>query len=180
MTYSSYSRTGQGLGKCLSWTPSTRNLTLSHAYPIAYAVHFQVCFKPGIGNPKGCRALTRQSLDRMCLRAKCSILHKISNDYLDAYVLSESSLFVYPHKVSPKVESNPPSGSKGRHGPRDLIGVDGIMVLFYQREMLFGVLGCRGAFSEPPATHVVMVSLCKVLPNLNHISCETHDLAIFS
>lgn len=60
----------------------------------------QVCFKPGIGNPRGCRALTRLSLDRMCLRAKCTILHQISNDYLDAYVLSESSLFVYPHKAS--------------------------------------------------------------------------------
>ncbi|CAM9496861.1 unnamed protein product [Ectocarpus sp. 13 AM-2016] len=59
----------------------------------------EVCFKPGIGNPQGCRALTRKSLDRMCSRAKCTILHQISNDYLDAYVLSESSLFVYPHKV---------------------------------------------------------------------------------
>lgn len=59
----------------------------------------QVCFKPGIGSTAGCRALTRPSLDRMCSRAKCTILHQISNDYLDAYVLSESSLFVYPHKV---------------------------------------------------------------------------------
>lgn len=59
----------------------------------------EVCFKPGIGKPEGCRALTRLSLDRMCSRAKCTILHQISNDYLDAYVLSESSLFVYPHKV---------------------------------------------------------------------------------
>ncbi|CAM9967752.1 unnamed protein product [Pylaiella littoralis] len=59
----------------------------------------EVCFKPGIGKPAGCRALTRLSLDRMCSRAKCNILHQISNDYLDAYVLSESSLFVYPHKV---------------------------------------------------------------------------------
>eukprot|EP00904_Undaria_pinnatifida_P002071 jgi/Undpi1/11865/HiC_scaffold_4.g01564.m1 len=59
----------------------------------------EVCFKPGIGKPQGCRALTRLSLDRMCSRAKCTILHQISNDYLDAYVLSESSLFVYPHKV---------------------------------------------------------------------------------
>eukprot|EP00752_Nemacystus_decipiens_P012149 g10768.t1 len=59
----------------------------------------EVCFKPGIGSTAGCRALTRPSLDRMCSRAKCTILHQISNDYLDAYVLSESSLFVYPHKV---------------------------------------------------------------------------------
>lgn len=64
----------------------------------------QVCFKPGIGNTPGCRALTRQSLDRMCSRAKCTILHKISNDYLDAYVLSESSLFVYPRKASARVQ----------------------------------------------------------------------------
>ena len=67
------------------------------------AFSMQVCFKPGIGNTPGCRALTRQSLDRMCSRAKCTILHKISNDYLDAYVLSESSLFVYPRKASARV-----------------------------------------------------------------------------
>lgn len=66
----------------------------------------QVCFKPGIGNRQGCRALTRLSLDRMCSRAKCNILHQISNDYLDAYVLSESSLFVYPHKASAKDRSS--------------------------------------------------------------------------
>ncbi|CAM9159439.1 unnamed protein product [Choristocarpus tenellus] len=59
----------------------------------------EVCFKPGIGHLLGCRGLTRQSLDRICRRAKCTILHKISNNHLDAYVLSESSLFVYAHKV---------------------------------------------------------------------------------
>jgi len=66
----------------------------------------KVCFKPGIGNTPGCRALTRQSLDRMCSRAKCTILHKISNDYLDAYVLSESSLFVYPRKASGRARAS--------------------------------------------------------------------------
>lgn len=71
-----------------------------------YAFRFQVCFKPGIGKPQGCRALTRLSLDRMCSRAKCTILHQISNDYLDAYVLSESSLFVYPHKASADASAN--------------------------------------------------------------------------
>ncbi|KAI7880757.1 S-adenosylmethionine decarboxylase [Lichtheimia hyalospora FSU 10163] len=31
--------------------------------------------------------------------AKCSILGVISNDYMDAYLLSESSMFIYPHKM---------------------------------------------------------------------------------
>lgn len=59
----------------------------------------EVCFKPGIGNAKGLRALGRAHLDQMCKRARCTILSKMSNDHLDAYVLSESSLFVYRCKV---------------------------------------------------------------------------------
>jgi S-adenosylmethionine decarboxylase len=59
----------------------------------------EVCFKPGIGHERGCRALTRSQLDSICRRAKCTILSSISNDHLDAYVLSESSLFVYRSKI---------------------------------------------------------------------------------
>eukprot|EP00543_Licmophora_paradoxa_P017696 CAMPEP_0202460432 /NCGR_PEP_ID=MMETSP1360-20130828/43925_1 /ASSEMBLY_ACC=CAM_ASM_000848 /TAXON_ID=515479 /ORGANISM="Licmophora paradoxa, Strain CCMP2313" /LENGTH=425 /DNA_ID=CAMNT_0049082089 /DNA_START=140 /DNA_END=1417 /DNA_ORIENTATION=- len=44
----------------------------------------------------GLRRLTRLDLDRICGRARCTILSYVSNQYLDAYVLSESSLFVYP------------------------------------------------------------------------------------
>mmetsp|Transcript_4358 Transcript_4358/g.13595 ORF Transcript_4358/g.13595 Transcript_4358/m.13595 type:complete len:482 (-) Transcript_4358:335-1780(-) len=59
----------------------------------------EVCFTPGIGDPRGCRALERPALDAILAEARCEILSETSNSYLDAYVLSESSLFVYPHKV---------------------------------------------------------------------------------
>ena len=47
--------------------------------------------------PLGLRRLPREDLDRICERARCTILSCMSNRYLDAYVLSESSLFVYPY-----------------------------------------------------------------------------------
>uniref|UniRef100_A0A7S2A5D5 adenosylmethionine decarboxylase n=1 Tax=Trieres chinensis TaxID=1514140 RepID=A0A7S2A5D5_TRICV len=47
----------------------------------------------------GLRRLSRVDLDRVCRRARCTILSKVSNQYLDAYVLSESSLFVYPYML---------------------------------------------------------------------------------
>lgn len=47
----------------------------------------------------GLRTLVRTDLDRICARARCTILSSVSNRYLDAYVLSESSLFVYPYMV---------------------------------------------------------------------------------
>ena len=49
--------------------------------------------------PVGLRRLPRSDLDRICERARCTILSCVSNRYLDAYVLSESSLFVYPYML---------------------------------------------------------------------------------
>lgn len=51
------------------------------------------------GERTGLRQLPREDLDRICARARCTILSSVSNRYLDAYVLSESSLFVYPYMV---------------------------------------------------------------------------------
>ena len=53
---------------------------------------------PGIGSPGGLRDLSRDQLDLLCEEAKCTILSKISSSYIDAYVLSESSLFVYKYR----------------------------------------------------------------------------------
>jgi Adenosylmethionine decarboxylase len=47
----------------------------------------------------GLRLLPREDIDKICARARCTILSTISNRYLDAYVLSESSLFVYPYML---------------------------------------------------------------------------------
>lgn len=58
-------------------------------------------FEPGIfADPRGMglRALSRAQLDEILTLAECTIVDSLSNDYLDSYVLSESSLFVYPHK----------------------------------------------------------------------------------
>lgn len=73
----------------------------------------EVCFRPvsshhsvdasssgGLTTTKaGLRLLSRRDLDLVCSKARCTILSSISNQYLDAYVLSESSLFVYNYMV---------------------------------------------------------------------------------
>jgi S-adenosylmethionine decarboxylase len=88
--------------------------------------NLEIDFTRGIGHANGCRAFTREQLDAICLEAKCLILSSVSNEYatpcllielesstvrlniifsyryfrhFDAYVLSESSLFVYSHKI---------------------------------------------------------------------------------
>nr|ABD96871.1 hypothetical protein [Tarenaya spinosa] len=48
---------------------------------------------------KGLRALAKSQLDEILQPAECTIVSSLSNDQVDSYVLSESSLFVYPYKV---------------------------------------------------------------------------------
>jgi S-adenosylmethionine decarboxylase len=68
----------------------------------------EVCFRnkneegPAMVKPgerAGLRKLSRDDLSRICARARCTILSHVSNQYLDAYVLSESSLFIYPYML---------------------------------------------------------------------------------
>ena len=59
----------------------------------------EIDFAPGRGPARGLREVARDSWDIACAAAHCTILATMSNDSLDSYVLSESSLFVYPLKL---------------------------------------------------------------------------------
>mmetsp|Transcript_11366 Transcript_11366/g.13015 ORF Transcript_11366/g.13015 Transcript_11366/m.13015 type:complete len:368 (+) Transcript_11366:281-1384(+) len=59
----------------------------------------EVDFVPGKGPENGLRALERSTWDNILDLAKAQILSVKRNEYFDAYVLSESSLFVYAHKA---------------------------------------------------------------------------------
>ncbi|CAD6224940.1 unnamed protein product [Miscanthus lutarioriparius] len=48
---------------------------------------------------RGLRALSREQIDSFLDLARCTIVSQLSNKNFDSYVLSESSLFVYPHKI---------------------------------------------------------------------------------
>lgn len=48
---------------------------------------------------RGLRALSREQIDSFLDLARCTIVSQLSNRQFDSYVLSESSLFVYSHKV---------------------------------------------------------------------------------
>ncbi|KAE9590291.1 putative adenosylmethionine decarboxylase [Lupinus albus] len=47
----------------------------------------------------GFQSLSKDQLDEILKPAECTIVSSLSNDSVDSYVLSESSLFVYPYKV---------------------------------------------------------------------------------
>lgn len=48
---------------------------------------------------QGLRALSRAQIDSFLDLACCTIVSQLSNKNFDSYVLSESSLFMYPHKI---------------------------------------------------------------------------------
>ncbi|GAB2299878.1 hypothetical protein Dimus_033928 [Dionaea muscipula] len=48
---------------------------------------------------KGLRSLSKDQLDKILKPAECTIVDSLSNDFVDSYILSESSLFVYPSKI---------------------------------------------------------------------------------
>jgi len=59
----------------------------------------EVTFTHSIKKPNGLRSIRADEWQVMLDYAKCSIISSTSNDFIDSYVLSESSLFVYPSKI---------------------------------------------------------------------------------
>jgi len=49
--------------------------------------------------PEGLRKISQEDWEILLKEINCTILSKIQNQYCDAYILSESSLFVFPSKV---------------------------------------------------------------------------------
>ncbi|KAF7728276.1 spermidine resistance protein [Apophysomyces ossiformis] len=45
------------------------------------------------------RTVDKPTWDAMLATVKCTVLSVLQNDHVDAYLLSESSMFVYPHKL---------------------------------------------------------------------------------
>ncbi|KAG8056810.1 hypothetical protein GUJ93_ZPchr0002g22958 [Zizania palustris] len=68
-----------------------------------YEKRLEITFSdaPVFVDPCGCglRALSREQIDSFLDLARCTIVSQLSNKHFDSYVLSESSLFVYSHKV---------------------------------------------------------------------------------
>ncbi|KAK7275094.1 hypothetical protein RIF29_16201 [Crotalaria pallida] len=59
-------------------------------------------FRPGLfldPEGKGLRALAKSQLDEFLAPAECTIVSSLSNEDVDSYVLSESSLFIYAYKI---------------------------------------------------------------------------------
>jgi len=59
----------------------------------------EVHFKVNPKKPNGLRAVSKETWQTVLDYAKCTIISTTRNEHFDSFVLSESSLFVYPYKV---------------------------------------------------------------------------------
>lgn len=59
----------------------------------------EIDFVPHVGPSSGARQISRENWEYILSQARCTILDQMSGKNFDSYLLSESSLFVYPQKV---------------------------------------------------------------------------------
>jgi len=59
----------------------------------------EVDFKRNTDRPDGLRSINKDQWQEMLNFSSCTFISQTSNEHFDAYVLSESSLFVYPYKI---------------------------------------------------------------------------------
>src|SRR4051794_41041150 len=59
----------------------------------------EIDFAVNSEKPTGLRVFNKEQWQELLDLAKCTIISQTSNAHFDSYVLSESSLFVYPFKI---------------------------------------------------------------------------------
>ncbi|PVU94605.1 hypothetical protein BB561_002414 [Smittium simulii] len=90
--------------KSISATPCGLNGTYSNGYTGCFEGPeklLEIWFDQKLLPPTsfGLRSIPRPELEAMLSLVHCSILDFFSNDHLDSYLLSESSMFVFPSKI---------------------------------------------------------------------------------
>ncbi|KAI4366734.1 hypothetical protein MLD38_022574 [Melastoma candidum] len=92
----------------------------------------------------GLRALSKSQLDEILDPAQCTIVSSLSNKDVDSYVLSESSLFVFPYKIIIKTCGT----------TKLLLSVPPILKLAGSLSLVVkSVRFTRGSFLDPGAQH---------------------------
>lgn len=101
-------------------------------------------FRPLPGNKDGLRAIDRSTWDAILAISHISILSVKSNEHFDAYLLSESSLFVYPYKLYLKTcgISSPLLCTPALSDFAKVLGTTLERVLYSRRNFLFPASQC--------------------------------------
>ncbi|KAF7813035.1 S-adenosylmethionine decarboxylase proenzyme-like [Senna tora] len=118
------------------------------------------CEPPIFKDPhgQGLRALTHSQLDSILEPACCTIVSQLSNVEFDSYVLSESSLFMYPLKIILKTCGT----------TKLLLSIKPILDLADSLSLsVFAVKYSRGSFIFPNYQHAPHRSFCEEVTVLN-------------
>ncbi|KAK7265344.1 hypothetical protein RJT34_32963 [Clitoria ternatea] len=116
----------------------------------------------------GLRALTRSEINSILEPACCTIVSQLSNSELDSYVLSESSLFVYPFKIILKTCGT----------TRLLLSINPILNLAESLSLsVFAVKYSRGAFLFPNDQHAPHKNFTDEVSVLNYHFAHLHPEA---